>query len=46
MVDELFAKLKAKVTGECAVQKMLSRLLGQIDFVMASAEMQSLEDGR
>eukprot|EP00804_Cyclotella_cryptica_P027257 CCRYP_014378-RA/>CCRYP_014378-RA protein AED:0.07 eAED:0.07 QI:300/1/1/1/1/1/2/346/664 len=46
IVDELFSKLKTKVTGECAVQKMLSRLLGQIDFVMASAEMQSLEDGR
>lgn len=33
VVDELFAKLKAKVAHECSVQRMLLRLLGQIDFV-------------
>lgn len=38
MVDELFAKLKTKVMTECAVQKNLLRLLGQIDFVMAGAD--------
>lgn len=39
LVDELFAKLKTKVTTECARQKNLLRLLGQIDFVLAGAEM-------
>lgn len=38
IVDELFTKLKVKVGTECAVQKNLLRLLGQIDFVMANAD--------
>ena len=38
LVDELFTKLKAKVGTECAVQKNLLRLLGQIDYVMAGAD--------
>jgi U3 small nucleolar RNA-associated protein 15 len=41
LVDELFAKLREKVAGECTVQRMLLRLLGQIDFVMTTAEIQS-----
>eukprot|EP00578_Thalassiosira_sp_NH16_P029190 CAMPEP_0181103632 /NCGR_PEP_ID=MMETSP1071-20121207/14971_1 /TAXON_ID=35127 /ORGANISM="Thalassiosira sp., Strain NH16" /LENGTH=723 /DNA_ID=CAMNT_0023186723 /DNA_START=28 /DNA_END=2199 /DNA_ORIENTATION=- len=36
-VDELFVKLREKVANECGVQRMLLRLLGQIDFVMAAA---------
>lgn len=39
VVDELFAKLRAKVAMECAVQKMLLRLVGQIDYVMNTAEI-------
>lgn len=46
MVDELFAKLREKVAGECAVQRMLLRLLGQIDFVMATAEIRTAEERR
>ena len=42
LVDELFEKLRNKVTNECSVQRMLLRLLGQIDFVMTTAEMQSI----
>lgn len=38
VVDELFDKLKEKVMNECGVQRMLLRLLGQIDFVMTAAE--------
>lgn len=44
MVDELFSKLRNKVTNECSAQRMLLRLLGQIDFVMTTAEIQSAEE--
>ncbi|KAL9186901.1 hypothetical protein ACHAXT_010621 [Thalassiosira profunda] len=43
-VDELFARLGERVAGECSVQKMLLRLLGQIDFVMAAGEIATAED--
>ena len=43
-VDELFAKLKDKVTAECSVQRMLLRLLGQIDYVMTTAEIMNVEE--
>jgi U3 small nucleolar RNA-associated protein 15 len=42
VVDELFAKLREKVANECSVQRMLLRLLGQIDFVMTTAEIRSV----
>jgi U3 small nucleolar RNA-associated protein 15 len=38
VVDELFSKLRNKVTNECSAQRMLLRMLGQIDLVMTSAE--------
>lgn len=44
VVDELFAKLRAKVAMECAVQKMLLRLVGQIDYVMNTAEILAAEE--
>mmetsp|Transcript_11487 Transcript_11487/g.19896 ORF Transcript_11487/g.19896 Transcript_11487/m.19896 type:complete len:719 (-) Transcript_11487:2256-4412(-) len=44
VVDELFAKLKEKVTNECSVQRMLLRLLGQIDYVMTTAEILNAEE--
>jgi U3 small nucleolar RNA-associated protein 15 len=44
VVDELFAKLREKVTNECTVQKMLLRLLGQIDYVMTTAEILAVEE--
>lgn len=40
-IDELFAKLKMQVGNECQAQKSLLRLVGQIDAVMTSSEMQS-----
>ena len=43
-VDELFARLGERVAGESSVQKMLLRLLGQIDFVMAAGEIATAED--
>lgn len=43
-VDELFARLREKVASECAVQKMLLRLLGQIDYVMTTAEILAAEE--
>jgi hypothetical protein len=44
VVDELISKLRAKVSSECSVQKMLLRLLGQIDYVQTTAEMQGVEE--
>mmetsp|Transcript_21222 Transcript_21222/g.44253 ORF Transcript_21222/g.44253 Transcript_21222/m.44253 type:complete len:705 (+) Transcript_21222:322-2436(+) len=44
VVDELFAKLREKVASECSVQRMLLRVLGQIDFVMTTAEILSAEE--
>jgi len=44
VVDELFAKLREKVATECSVQRMLLRLLGQIDYVMTTAEILSAEE--
>ncbi|KAL3768874.1 hypothetical protein ACHAW5_003346 [Stephanodiscus triporus] len=44
VVDELFAKLREKVTNECSVQRMLLRLLGQIDYVMTTAEILAAEE--
>ena len=44
VVDELFAKLREKVTNECTVQRMLLRLLGQIDYVMTTAEILAAEE--
>jgi U3 small nucleolar RNA-associated protein 15 len=44
VVDELFAKLREKVANECTVQKMLLRLLGQIDYVMTTAEILASEE--
>jgi len=46
IVDELFTKLREKVANECNVQRMLLRLLGQIDFVMASAELENTDEQR
>lgn len=43
-VDELFAKLREKVRYECTVQRMLLRLLGQIDYVMTAAEVLGAEE--
>lgn len=43
VVDELFAKLREKVANECSVQRMLLRLLGQIDFVMTTSEIMDAE---
>ena len=37
VVDELFAKLREKVTNECSVQKSILRLLGQLDYVVTTA---------
>lgn len=39
-IDELFAKLKMQVGNECKAQKSLLRLVGQIDAIMTSSEMQ------
>ena len=44
VVDELFSKLRNKVTNECSAQRMLLRMLGQIDFVMTTAEIESAEE--
>lgn len=44
VVDELFAKLREKVVNELASQKMLLRLLGQIDYVMTTAEILASEE--
>ena len=44
LVDLLFSKLRDKVASECSVQRMLLRLLGQIDYVMTAAEIQSSMD--
>lgn len=44
VVDELFAKLRSKVAMECAVQKMLLRLVGQIDYVRNTAEILAAEE--
>jgi len=44
VVDELFAKLREKVANECTVQKMLLRLIGQIDYVMTTAEILASEE--
>ncbi|KAL7549399.1 hypothetical protein ACHAWF_012668 [Thalassiosira exigua] len=43
-VDELFRRLREKVANECAVQKMLLRMLGQIDYVVTKAEMMDEEE--
>jgi U3 small nucleolar RNA-associated protein 15 len=45
-VDDLFDKLRDKVTNECTVQRNLLRLLGQIDYVMTAAETLTAEDQR
>ena len=37
-VDELFERLGEKVRTECGARRTVLRMLGQIDFVMASAE--------
>ena len=44
VVDELFSKLRNKVANECSAQRMLLRMLGQIDFVMTTAEIQNEEE--
>ena len=44
VVDELFVKLRSKVAMECAVQKMLLRLVGQIDYVMNTAAILAAEE--
>ena len=46
VVDELFTKLREKVANECSTQRMLLRLLGQIDYVMTTAEIQTMEEQR
>lgn len=38
-IDELFAKLKNQVTEECRTQKVLFRVVGQLDTVLTKAEM-------
>ncbi|KAL7531245.1 hypothetical protein ACHAXR_010282 [Thalassiosira sp. AJA248-18] len=43
-VDELFGKLREKVANECSVQRTLLRLLGQIDYVMTTAEITNAEE--
>jgi len=40
-VDELFTKLKSHVKEECLVQKMLLRVVGQLDAIITVAEMQN-----
>ena len=44
MVDELFDTLREKVANECTIQKMLLRLLGQINYVMTTAEILNIEE--
>ena len=44
MVDELFDTLREKVANECTIQKMLLRLLGQINYVMTTAEILDIEE--
>jgi U3 small nucleolar RNA-associated protein 15 len=44
VVDELFSKLRNKVTNECSAQRMVLGLLGQIDFVISTAEIQNAEE--
>ena len=39
VIDELFAKLKNQVTTECRAQKMLLRVVGQLDAIMTAVEM-------
>jgi len=39
VIDELFAKLKNQVTAECRAQKMLLRVVGQLDAIMTAVEM-------
>jgi U3 small nucleolar RNA-associated protein 15 len=41
-IDELFAKLKTEVGNECKAQKSLLRLVGQIDAIMTTSEMDTL----
>ena len=43
VVDELFDKLRDKVANECAAQKVILRMLGQMDYVMTAAEMFNVE---
>ena len=45
VVDELFAKLREKVTNECSVQKSILRLLGQLDYVITAAEIAEQSGG-
>lgn len=40
-VDELFTKLKTQVRDECQVQKLLLRVVGQLDAIITVAEMQN-----
>jgi U3 small nucleolar RNA-associated protein 15 len=39
-IDELFSKLKTQVGNECRAQQSLMRLVGQIDAIMTSSEME------
>ena len=39
VVDELFSKLQEKVANECSVQRMILRLLGQLDYVITASEL-------
>jgi U3 small nucleolar RNA-associated protein 15 len=38
VIDELFDKLTTQVSGECRAQKMLLRVMGQLDAIMSTAE--------
>lgn len=40
-IDELFTKLKTQVKDECQVQKLLFRVVGQLDAIITVAEMQN-----
>jgi len=40
VIDELFEKLRRNIKVECATQKILTRLVGQIDSVMYAAQEQ------
>jgi U3 small nucleolar RNA-associated protein 15 len=44
VIDELFQRLRRNIKGECATQKILTRLLGQIDVVMYTAQEQEQPD--
>lgn len=39
-IDELFEKLRSRVREECRVQKSLLRLVGQLDGIMTTADME------